>query len=562
MLTDLQALDIYERIREWMLRHRPVTERELRELRAARAPDSREERRLRILGGFLGIDPATAGERRLLLRLARQMEKAIELDKAREQAADGAEDSGPENLGRDVQATGSHKQDAQANGSLGQVVQATGSLDESNSVREDQAQWEKRLSPRKRRREIERLWNWDDERGVHTSGTNSAVASATSTVSSASPAALVRGLCGSAPFLRGLVPYRILQALGEDVIAPDAPRQRVLARLGFLEQAPSPRPESLLAAFEAMARIASLAGEPVRVAGQMLGLFSGALWEEPEAEAVSLCRSEPRCGECPVQSLCAFRRLNAAPPRGRKTGGIRALREADRPRERLARNGAESLGDAELLAILLRTGHAEQSALDLAAAIMRRFETLERLDQAPLADLETVKGIGPAKAVEIKAALELGKRLLRAPLEPGRRMTSSREVFEALRPALVGQRREQFQLLALNNKNEIIRLITVSVGNLTQSLVHPREVFREAIREAAAAVILIHNHPSGDPAPSQEDFLITDRLREAGELLGIQVLDHLVIGRDTYYSFADEGRLENPGRQRALGTKRRASFSQ
>jgi len=211
----------------------------------------------------------------------------------------------------------------------------------------------------------------------------------------------------------------------------------------------------------------------------------------------------------------------------------------------LARHGAAGLGDADLLALVLRTGTGNMSAVDLARETLARFESLERLDQASFAELETVPGIGPAKAAEVKAAFELGKRVFRSPLATGRRLTSSRDVFQAMRSTLAGQMREQFLLLALNTKNEILRVLTVSIGSLTQSLVHPREVFREAIREAAASVMLIHNHPSGDPAPSRDDEVITQRLCRAGDLLGIRVLDHIIIGRDRYFSFADEGRLRS-----------------
>jgi DNA repair protein RadC len=125
-------------------------------------------------------------------------------------------------------------------------------------------------------------------------------------------------------------------------------------------------------------------------------------------------------------------------------------------------------------------------------------------------------------------------------------LLSSHEVFQALKSHLAGQQREQFLLVALNTKNEILRVITVSIGSLSQSLVHPREVFREAIRESAATVMLVHNHPSGDPYPSRDDEQITQRLARAGDLLGIRVLDHIIIGRERYFSFADEGRLGVP----------------
>jgi DNA repair protein RadC len=219
--------------------------------------------------------------------------------------------------------------------------------------------------------------------------------------------------------------------------------------------------------------------------------------------------------------------------------------EEDRPREKLLNRGADSLTDAELLAILLRTGNGStgQSALDHARVLLKQFDGFAGIDRASAAEIRTVKGIGPAKMAQLKAAAEIGRRLGQKKWEAGKSLRSSEEVFCHFRGRLASQKHELFYVVLLNNKNRKIRDVKISEGSLTASLVHPREVFNPVIRESAAAVIFVHNHPSGDPAPSPEDVEITRRLKEVGEVMGIRVLDHVVIGRDRYYSFSDRGLL-------------------
>jgi DNA repair protein RadC len=329
---------------------------------------------------------------------------------------------------------------------------------------------------------------------------------------------------------------------------PDQARQRVLFRLGILAR-PGSSDRARLETFDRMAHLAEVAGVPVRDVNRILGLFSGSGGSGllAGARAAALCGPRPGCIRCPVGGLCAYHDFGVRAGDSSCRGVIKDWNVEDRPRERLVRYGPEVLSEAELLAIILRSGTGVMSAVELARILLQKAGSLERLDQASIRDLTEFPGIGPAKAVEIKAALDLGKRVLRSPLAAGTRLTCSRDVVEAMKSKLAGQKREQFLLLALNTKNEILRDMTISIGNLSQSLVHPREVFREAIREAAACVMLVHNHPSGDPAPSRDDELITTRLCRAGELLGIKVLDHVIIGRDAYYSFADEGKLPPPG---------------
>jgi len=218
----------------------------------------------------------------------------------------------------------------------------------------------------------------------------------------------------------------------------------------------------------------------------------------------------------------------------------------DRPREKLLEKGAGALSPAELLAIILRTGNAStaESAVDQARLLLDRLGGFTGLDKASIAELRgAVKGIGSAKAAGIKAALEISRRLTGKKWEAGTPLRSSEDVFRHFRGSLEKEAREIFYVVLLNNKNRRIREVKISEGSLTASLVHPREVYNPVIRESAAAVIFVHNHPSGDPAPSPEDLEITRRLKEVGEVMGVRVLDHVVIGRGRYFSFSDRGML-------------------
>lgn len=223
--------------------------------------------------------------------------------------------------------------------------------------------------------------------------------------------------------------------------------------------------------------------------------------------------------------------------------GIATWPPDERPRERLLRYGPETLTDGQLLAILLGSGHARGTALDISMALLTCHGGLHGLGQEGIRELCAVRGIGPAKAAVIKAALEIGKRATSVPLTTGQRVTSSRDVFEYYRPLLRDLRREVFKVILLDGKNTIIKDVTVSEGSLTLSIVHPREAFVPAVRESAAAVIFVHNHPSGDPEASPEDRALTQRLVSAGEIMGIRVLDHVIIGDIRYVSFADQGWL-------------------
>lgn len=222
---------------------------------------------------------------------------------------------------------------------------------------------------------------------------------------------------------------------------------------------------------------------------------------------------------------------------------IKEWPEGERPRERLLKEGAEVLSDAQLLAILLRTGSDRANAVQMAIQLLEQFHAIPNLTHLSVSELCSVRGIGPAKAALLKAAFELGRRSFVSPLTAGVKLTTSQHVFNHFSPTLKHARREVFKIILLDQKNKIIRNVTISEGSLTATVVHPREVFNPAVRDSAASVIFLHNHPSGDPTPSQEDKDLTQRLVAAGELMGIHVLDHIIIGESTYFSFADGGYL-------------------
>jgi len=211
-----------------------------------------------------------------------------------------------------------------------------------------------------------------------------------------------------------------------------------------------------------------------------------------------------------------------------------------RPRERLLKEGAQVLNDAELLAILLRTGTDRNTVLELAAMVLAKFG-LRGLLQASVEELSSIKGIGPAKAAQVKAALELGKRIATNTSEERVVIKTPEDVAGLVMEGMRHLDREQFQALLLNTKNQVIGQEVISIGTLNSSTVHPRELFKNAIKRSAAAIILVHNHPSGDPSPSREDIEVTGRLLEAGRIIGIDVLDHLIIGDNRFNSLKAKG---------------------
>lgn len=217
--------------------------------------------------------------------------------------------------------------------------------------------------------------------------------------------------------------------------------------------------------------------------------------------------------------------------------------ENERPRERLIKYGAESLSDAQLLAIILRTGSGERGVLGLSMSILDTFKTLRNIDAASISELSSIKGLGTAKIAQIKAAFELGKRLMGESSDGKPVFSSSHSIFSYFAPRFKNLKKEFFIGILLDAKNRLIRECKVSEGTLTNSLIHPREAFKEAVKESAASVIFVHNHPSGDPTPSRDDITITERLKSAGDIIGINVLDHVIIGDRKYVSLKEKGVL-------------------
>jgi DNA repair protein RadC len=212
-----------------------------------------------------------------------------------------------------------------------------------------------------------------------------------------------------------------------------------------------------------------------------------------------------------------------------------------RPRERLIKYGSEALSEIELLAILLGAGFYKTNVLNVAAEILTRFPSMHSLVDASVEELSETKGVGLAKACQVKAALELSKRFSAFQKEKEYQISSPEDAAELVKEKMRCLDREHFWALLLNTKNRVITIDEVSVGTLNSSSVHPRELFRNAIKRSAAAIILVHNHPSGNTRPSKEDIDVTRRICKVGRLVGIDVLDHLIIGDNKFISLKSEG---------------------
>jgi DNA repair protein RadC len=219
---------------------------------------------------------------------------------------------------------------------------------------------------------------------------------------------------------------------------------------------------------------------------------------------------------------------------------IKEMPEGERPRERLQLYGARALSNAELLAIALRVGSRHQNAVGLAQRLLSNF-TLSGLARASVQELCNVPGIGPAKASQVLAALELGRRLLLASDDTHPQITSPEDAATVFRPLLAHEPQEQLWVMILDTKHHVQRQAQVYVGNVNTAMIRIAEVFREAIKDNAAAVIVAHNHPSGDPTPSSDDIQVTREIVRAGELLDIKVLDHLIIGGNRHVSLKEQG---------------------
>ena len=215
--------------------------------------------------------------------------------------------------------------------------------------------------------------------------------------------------------------------------------------------------------------------------------------------------------------------------------------EDSRPRERLYRYGESHLSDHELLAIILRTGTRELNVIDLSLKLLAKFENLYNLKQASIEELMAIPGIGKVKAIELCATFELGSRVQRAKQGKYGVITSSEDAGDYLLDEMKGLEQEHVIALYLNTKNEVIKQETLFIGSLNSAISHPREIFKGAVRVAAARIVLAHNHPSGNPEPSQADYNFTKRLVECGELMGIDILDHFVIGETSFISLKEYG---------------------
>jgi len=285
------------------------------------------------------------------------------------------------------------------------------------------------------------------------------------------------------------------------------------------------------------------ASEAVRRAAREMADATGDRPEDAYAVLLSFatdgfCGERPRCAECPVSEYCAY-------PDRRPT--IKDLPRAQRPRERLIEGGEEQLSDVELLAIIIRDGSGKETALQLAERLLSAHHSFGELAQCTIGELTRVNGIGPAKAAQIKAALAIARRYASERLDPGTVVTGSGQLVRYMQEKLRGVKKELFFTLLLDTKHRIIREEQIAVGSLNETVVHPREVFKSAIRESAAKVLFVHNHPSGNPEPSLQDRRLTARLCQAGDVVGIGVLDHIVVGADGYFSFAEHGLIAADG---------------
>jgi DNA repair protein RadC len=220
---------------------------------------------------------------------------------------------------------------------------------------------------------------------------------------------------------------------------------------------------------------------------------------------------------------------------------VRDLPRQERPRERLQKFGPEALSAQELLALVIGRGIPRKSVMSIAQELLVRFGNVRAISHATIEELSQIKGIGLAKAAQLKACFELGKREELEPELKNFDIKDPESVVKAIRASIKDKAKEHFKLILLNPRNKIIGISTISIGTLNASLVHPREVFKDAIVHSAASVVLAHNHPSGDPEPSEDDLKITKKLVESGKILGIEVIDHIIIGKNNFCSYKERG---------------------
>lgn len=221
---------------------------------------------------------------------------------------------------------------------------------------------------------------------------------------------------------------------------------------------------------------------------------------------------------------------------------VKEIPISERPRERLMRYGAKSLANHELLAIILRTGSFNNSVLDLAKEILIHFEDLDNLNNATIEELKQIKGIGEAKAITIIAAIELGKRV-NTPISPNMIINSPVQSYNYLKDLIQHETQENLVCVFLNNQSQVITTKTITIGTLNHTIFNPRDILKWALKLSAAAIIVSHNHPSGNPTPSNEDIIVTKKLVQAARLVDVIIVDHLIIGKNRYYSFLENKKL-------------------
>ena len=222
-----------------------------------------------------------------------------------------------------------------------------------------------------------------------------------------------------------------------------------------------------------------------------------------------------------------------------KSFTIHDLPKSERPRERMQKFGPEVLSSQELLALILGKGVKGESVMVTAQRLFSTFGNVRKISEASLEELSGVKGIGLAKASQIKATFELSKRS-KEEVSKKNKVQTAKDVARLVSPELKDKKKEHFLILSLDSRNNLIKISNVSIGTINANLVHPREVFKEAIQSMAASIILVHNHPSGDPEPSEDDLGITKRLVEAGKIIGIDISDHIIIAQDEVFSFKEK----------------------
>lgn len=223
---------------------------------------------------------------------------------------------------------------------------------------------------------------------------------------------------------------------------------------------------------------------------------------------------------------------------------VKDIIESERPRERLLKNGVEHLSNEDLLAILIKTGTYQKSVKDISLELLKNYGNFENLKNMTIESLKKIKGIGEVKAIELIAALEFGKRIfLEKDTHTKKRLVSAKDIWKYTKYLFYNKKQEYFYALYFNNKQELIEAKKLFIGTINRSVVHPREVFKEAYLLSASSIVCMHNHPSGDTSPSREDIKFTKSLYEIGNIQGIPVVDHIIVSDDSYYSFYENGNI-------------------